>query len=82
MFPLRNGCYMVFHKSVVDYLIKEKRDKPGCLHRHTNINPLDGHKLFASGLPKQIDKTKPCGDKTSKLEIGRASCRERVLMSV
>ena len=27
MFPLRNGHYVAFHKSVVDYLVKEKRDK-------------------------------------------------------
>ena len=68
MYPLRNGCYVVFHKSVVDYLVKKKRDKPGCLHRHTNIDPLDGHKLFASELPKQIDKTKASNNKTSKLD--------------
>ena len=66
MFPLRNGHYMAFHKSVVDYLIKKKRDKPGCLHRHTCIKPQDGHKLFASELPKQIDKS--CGDIKSKLD--------------
>ena len=66
MFPLRNGCYVVFHKSVVDYLVKKKRDKPGFLHRHTNIDPLDGHVLLASELPKQIDKS--CGDIKSKLD--------------
>ena len=68
MFPLRNGHYVAFHKSVVDYLVKKKKDKPGCLHRHICINPLDGHVLFASKLPQQIDKTKARDGKTSKLD--------------
>ena len=69
MFPLRNEKhYMAFHKSVVDYLVKIKTDESGCVHYHTYINPLDGHKLFATELQKQIDKTTISCDKTSKLD--------------